>query len=282
MKNLAIRAFSGLIYALVIFFGTTIHPKGLIVLMMVFGLFCLYEFFKITNLTNKLYQLGSLLAALVVFGYYGKEFLQAFETTNHYYFYLRSLYFIIPVLFIFSIYFIFKSTNELLNDFGKATLGLTYVIAPFAIALTLPSFDYSLCEKVMHYEVFFVFLLLWCSDTFAYLTGNLIGKHKLAPKISGAKTWEGFFGGIIFTLLTGFFIQKYFGENLHGNWMIIGLIVAALGPLGDLTESKLKRFFNVKDSSNLIPGHGGFLDRLDSFIFVTPFVYLYYLLVYTL
>lgn len=90
------------------------------------------------------------------------------------------------------------------------------------------------------------------------------------------------FGGIVFTILTGFLIKKYFGENLHGNWMIIGLIVAALGPIGDLTESKLKRFFNVKDSSNLIPGHGGFLDRLDSFIFVVPFVYLYYLLVYTL
>ena len=84
MKNLAIRAFSGLIYALIIFFGTTITPKGLIVLMMVFGLFCLYEFFKITNLTNKLYQLGSLLAALVVFGYYGKEFLQALvKTLSH-------------------------------------------------------------------------------------------------------------------------------------------------------------------------------------------------------
>jgi len=100
MKNLAIRAFSGLIYALIIFFGTTINPKGLIVLMMVFGLFCLYEFFKITNLTNKLYQLGALLAALIVFGYYGKEFLEAFETNTHYYFHLRSLYFIIPVLFV--------------------------------------------------------------------------------------------------------------------------------------------------------------------------------------
>ncbi|WP_282629202.1 phosphatidate cytidylyltransferase [Empedobacter sedimenti] len=282
MKNLVVRASSGLVYAIIIFLGTTIHPKGLIVLMMVFGLFCLYEFLKITNLSKKIYQLGVLLASLLIFGYYSKNFLEAFETSNHYFFYLKSAFFIVPVLFLFSIYTIFKSTNELLNDFGKATLGLTYIIAPFALALTLPSFDYALGEKVMHYEVFFVFLLLWCSDTFAYLTGNLIGKHKFAPKISGAKTWEGFLGGIVFTLLAGFLIQKYYGENLHGNWMIIGLIVAALGPFGDLTESKIKRFFNVKDSSNLIPGHGGFLDRLDSFIFVVPFVYLYYLLVYTL
>ena len=115
MKNLAIRAFSGLIYAIIIFLGTTIHPKGLITLMIVFGLFCLYEFFKITKLTSKIYQLGALLAALIVYGYYGKEFLEAFETSNHYYFHLKSLYFIIPVLFVFSIYIIFKSTNELIS-----------------------------------------------------------------------------------------------------------------------------------------------------------------------
>lgn len=276
------RAISGIIYALFIYLGTTIDPKGLIVLMMIFGLFCLYEFIKITNLKNKLYQFGSLLATIAIFAYYSKEFLNSFEISNHYFFYLKSLYFIIPVLFAFSIYIIFKSTNELLNDFGKFTLSITYIICPFALALTLPSFDYNLGEKVMHHEVFFIFLLLWCSDSFAYLTGSLIGKHKLAPKISGGKTWEGFFGGIIFTLIAGFVIETFFKGNLQGNWIIISLIIAILGPLGDLTESKLKRFFNVKDSSNLIPGHGGFLDRLDSFIFVVPFVYLYYLFIYTL
>ncbi len=249
---------------------------------MIFGLFCLYEFLKITNLKNKLFQFGSILTTIVIFAYYSKEFLNSFEISNHYFFYLKSLYFIIPVLFVFSIYIIFKSTNELLNDFGKFTLSITYIICPFALALTLPSYDYNLGEKVMHYEVFFIFLLLWCSDSFAYLTGSLIGKHKLAPKISGGKTWEGFFGGIIFTLIAGFIIETFFKGNLQGNWIIISLIIAILGPLGDLTESKLKRFFNVKDSSNLIPGHGGFLDRLDSFIFVVPFVYLYYLFIYTL
>ncbi|WP_313578932.1 phosphatidate cytidylyltransferase [Chishuiella sp.] len=282
MKNFSMRAISGIIYALFIYLGTTIHPKGLIVLMMIFGLFCLYEFLKITNLKNKLFQFGSILTTIVIFAYYSKEFLNSFEISNHYFFYLKSLYFIIPVLFVFSIYIIFKSTNELLNDFGKFTLSITYIICPFALALTLPSYDYNLGEKVMHYEVFFIFLLLWCSDSFAYLTGSLIGKHKLAPKISGGKTWEGFFGGIIFTLIAGFIIETFFKGNLQGNWIIISLIIAILGPLGDLTESKLKRFFNVKDSSNLIPGHGGFLDRLDSFIFVVPFVYLYYLFIYTL
>lgn len=282
MKNFSIRAISGIIYALFIYLGTTIHPKGLIVLMMIFGLFCLYEFLKITNLKNKLFQFGSILTTIVIFAYYSKEFLNSFEISNHYFFYLKSLYFIIPVLFVFSIYIIFKSTNELLNDFGKFTLSITYIICPFALALALPSYDYNLGEKVMHYEVFFIFLLLWCSDSFAYLTGSLIGKHKLAPKISGGKTWEGFFGGIIFTLIAGFIIETFFKGNLQGNWIIISLIIAILGPLGDLTESKLKRFFNVKDSSNLIPGHGGFLDRLDSFIFVVPFVYLYYLFIYTL
>ena len=99
----------------------------------------------------------------------------------------------------------------------------------------------------------------------------------MAPKISPKKTWEGFAGGVVLTLVLAFFVEKYFPE-LRGNWMIVGLLVSIFAPLGDLVESQLKRSFAVKDSGNIIPGHGGVLDRLDSFIICAPVVYLYFIL----
>lgn len=99
----------------------------------------------------------------------------------------------------------------------------------------------------------------------------------MAPKISPKKTWEGFAGGVVLTLILGFFVEKYFPE-LRGNWMVVGVLVAVFGPLGDLVESQLKRNFGVKDSGNIIPGHGGILDRLDSLIICAPVVYLYFIL----
>lgn len=284
MKNFIPRAISGIIYALIIVLGTTIHPYGLIALMAIFASFCLYEFIKLTDLKDKIYLLGSIIAPIFLFFLFSKEFLTNYETadSNHFNFYLNTKAFIAPVLFIIAIITIFYSTRELLNDFSKATVAVVYVTLPFILALTIPTFGYNLGEFKMNYEVLYIFILLWSSDSFAYIFGNLFGKHKFAPKISGAKTWEGFAGGFIFTILIGYIIQTNLNDNPVVNWTIIGIIVAITGPIGDLTESKLKRFFGVKDSSNLIPGHGGFLDRLDSFIFVIPFIYLYYLLVYTL
>ena len=283
MKNFIPRAISGIIYALIIFLGTTLHPYGLMALMAIFASFCLFEFIKLTNLSDKLYLGGSIIASIFLFVFFGKEFYTTlFTGAEHYDFFLNTKAFIAPVLFTISIVTIFFSTRELINDFSKATIAVVYVVLPFILALTIPTFGYNLGENKMHPELLFVFILLWTSDSFAYIAGNLFGKHKFAPKISGAKTWEGFFGGFIFTLLAGYLIETYFDQNTIVNWTIIGLIVAFFGPIGDLAESKLKRFFGVKDSGNLIPGHGGFLDRLDSFIFVIPFIYLYYLLVYTL
>ena len=99
----------------------------------------------------------------------------------------------------------------------------------------------------------------------------------MAPKISPKKTWEGFAGGVLLTFVLGFFIEK-FHPDLRGNWIVVGFLVSVFAPLGDLVESQLKRTFAVKDSGNIIPGHGGILDRLDSFIICVPVVYLYFIL----
>ncbi len=281
MKNFFPRLLSGILYAAVIFAGTTIHPYGLIALMIFFCSMALLEYIRITKLKDRLYTIATVAALIIIFYLFIKDFLeiyQANQVQSIYPFFINTMAFAGPVLFLFSIFIIFFSTKELLNDFGKATVGVTYVILPFALSLTLPSFALDLGENKMHYEVFFIFVLLWISDSFAYIFGSLFGKHPMAPKISKAKSWEGFAGGFIGTILAGFIIQNYIDLPLQGNWLVIGALVAISGPLGDLTESKLKRFFQVKDSGNLIPGHGGFLDRLDSYIFVVPIVYTYLLL----
>lgn len=273
MKNLLPRVISGLIYAALIFFGTTNHPWLFLGLMGLFLAFCLFEYFSITELSGKLYIALASIGAAFVFYYYSDYLLSQYSA-----FVFQSMNFAGPVLFILAAYTIMFSTNELYVEFGKATVGVIYIAVPFGLALTIPEIKLDLGKEIITPDILYIFILIWLSDTMAYFVGNFMGKHKLAPKISGKKTWEGAIGGLIFTILGGFLIQTYFLPESKFNWIVIGLIVAIFAPIGDLVESKLKRSFNAKDSGNLIPGHGGFLDRLDSFIFVIPMVYLYILL----
>ena len=123
-----------------------------------------------------------------------------------------------------------------------------------------------------------VFALLWVNDTFAYLTGRLLGKHKLFERISPGKTIEGSVGGLVFTLI-GILIYSHFTDALpHATAIGLTLVAVVFGTLGDLSESMLKRQVGVKDSGHLIPGHGGILDRFDSVFFAVPFVFVYLLL----
>lgn len=179
------------------------------------------------------------------------------------------------VLILIAVVTLFKYPNELYYDSGKLIFTVIYIALPFSFALGLPKF--TSYDDTFSLEVLFLFILIWSSDTFAYLTGKFFGKHKMAPKISPKKTWEGYIGGVVLTLVLSYFIEQYHSD-LRGNWMVVGFLVAAFAPLGDLVESQLKRNFGVKDSGNIIPGHGGVLDRLDSFLICVPVVYLYFIL----
>ena len=127
-----------------------------------------------------------------------------------------------------------------------------------------------------------VLLSVWMNDAFAYLGGSAFGKHKFSPRISPKKTWEGVYGGIFFAMLLGWglsydFIWNLFGIDLHEGlrlstlqWIGLGLVVSIFSTYGDLIESLVKRGVGVKDSGNLLPGHGGLWDRFDSLILATP------------
>ena len=284
-KNLIQRTISGLVYVAVIILCTTplgaglinkIHPGlirqeylyyGLISLLLLVGT---WECIRIMKF-GKGYEKWIVLP-LVVFIYYvfSKRYF------NHDFFFDFRLNEILAIsLIVIAVVTLFKYPNELYYDSGKLIFTVIYVALPFSFALGLPKF--SSYDGTFSLEVLFLFILIWSSDTFAYLTGKFFGKHKMAPKISPKKTWEGYAGGVILTLVLSYFVEHYQPE-LRGNWMVVGFLVAAFAPLGDLVESQLKRNFGVKDSGNIIPGHGGVLDRLDSFLICVPVVYLYFIL----
>ena len=123
-----------------------------------------------------------------------------------------------------------------------------------------------------------VFILLWSSDVGAYLVGSRLGKNKLAPMISPGKTWEGVLGGAIVTILVALGLSHWLVQISMQHWLICGGLVIVFGTFGDLMQSAIKRAHDVKDSGNLLPGHGGFYDRFDSFLGCVPWVAFYLLL----
>lgn len=284
-KNLIQRTLSGLVYVAVILLCTTpygaqlinkILPElvkqhylyyGLITFLMIVGVWECIRIMKFGNGYEKwlVYPLAG-----IIYYIFSKRYFQF-----GFYYDFRLAEYLALALIAIACFTLFKFKNELYYDNGKLIFTVIYAVLPFGFALGLPK--YSSFNDTFTLEAAFLFILIWSSDTFAYLVGKFFGKHKMAPKISPKKTWEGYAGGVVLTLIFSYFIESNFPE-LRGNWMVVGFLVAVFAPLGDLVESQLKRNFAVKDSGNIIPGHGGVLDRLDSFIICAPVVYLYFLL----
>jgi phosphatidate cytidylyltransferase len=124
-------------------------------------------------------------------------------------------------------------------------------------------------------------VMVWTNDTFAYLVGRMIGRHKLYEKISPKKTWEGSFGGLIFTLVAAYILSRFYPALTTTEWLIMSLITVVFGIIGDLFESLMKRMYGLKDSGNIIPGHGGVLDRFDAIFFSSPMVFVYLFEIYS-
>ena len=120
-----------------------------------------------------------------------------------------------------------------------------------------------------------LFVFIWVNDSFAYLTGSLFGKHRMFERISPKKSWEGFIGGAAFTIAASVIFANYFTQLPLWGWIGFAILMIIFGTLGDLVESLFKRTLNVKDSGNILPGHGGILDRIDSVIFSIPALFIY-------
>lgn len=273
MKEILVRTLSGVLYISIIIFAMFTSREWFMGLFFILAVITLSEYLKLVHLTS--YLAYFLLAAAFYFLSYN-----VFEENAVYLLLILSgfvnLYLLKDVLWTSKIPMFEKK---------KYVTVILYIISGFVFLTLIPVMNID--GRFMPEIIVAVFILVWSNDTFAYIVGKNLGKHKLLERISPKKTIEGFVGGMLGALLAGFVIFKVL-ENYWlidaekyplWVWIVMAIIVAIFGTIGDLIQSKFKRQAGVKDSGIIMPGHGGLYDRLDSIIYASPFVYAFLLIV---
>ena len=291
-KSLLTRTLTAAVFVAVLLSCICWNYISFSVLFLIVSVLGLHEFYKISELLgakpNRIIGLTIVIATyLIVFTqnaiYNGQPHsLVVFGLTDS----IFNLMMLVEVIGFTALIFIgaiFSKNEKPITDIGYTILGIAYCGVPFLILnkIVFPTPIISFGELIYNPSVLLgMILLIWASDSFAYLVGSMIGKRKLYERISPGKTWEGTIGGGVLTMASSYLVAGWFPEIEFKHWLVISLLVVVFGTLGDLFESLLKRQAGIKDSGKIMPGHGGILDRFDSLMFVTPFVYLYLSWVY--
>ncbi len=267
MKEIVTRTFYGALFVVIVLGSILIHPLAFFVVAGISMLIALNEFSRLFFPGKKIsggvvYYLSGI-SVYVIIGLAGMNVIG-----------FQNVLFLVTVPFIITAFELFGKKDASWNRITVNISAMLYIVVPFALMNGL----YSIKVDSTHTPVILIsmFLLIWANDVFAYLTGTFLGKHKLFERVSPKKTWEGSIGGLVFTILFSVLLYYFTSFMVLSHWIIYAVIITVTATVGDLSESLLKRNKNVKDSGNLIPGHGGILDRFDATIFATPFVFLYF------
>ena len=186
---------------------------------------------------------------------------------------LSGLFAQLGVFFTCFLLLIIDKDSDPVKEMGALLFGGAYVALPFTLFSVIGMANAQYNSHLLLAPL----ILTWVNDTGAYLTGMLVGKKKFFERLSPKKTWAGVAGGIIFTLYFSVVVWLLFGSFSWIHWFFISLIVSLAAISGDLFESLLKRKLQIKDTGNILPGHGGMLDRFDALLFVIPFYFIYLL-----
>ncbi len=225
-----------------------------------------YEFSKMAG--NRRYYANKIIGLLCVLCLIVNEYLKLID--------FSVLSFIIVLLLL--IFELFRNKESAIANIGVSLIGVFYIGMFVSALVNLREFYNASAFTYGQggYLILSLFVSIWLCDSAAYFLGTALGSNKLMPRVSPNKSWEGALAGFIFSIVTMLACKPLFADFLE--WrdaIVIGLIVGTFGQVGDLVESLLKRDAHVKDSSSIIPGHGGILDRFDSLLFTAPIVYLY-------
>ena len=194
----------------------------------------------------------------------------------------RMLLIIIPIITMVMVAELYRHQEKPFDSLAHTFFPLVYLALPLSL-IPFSAFTHEGLSSILpHGNMIFspgiiigFFIILWVNDTGAYLAGTAFGKHRLMERVSPKKSWEGFIGGLVFSVAAAMLLSGWLGVVSRNKWIIISLIISVAGTYGDLIESMLKRSIGVKDSGTVMPGHGGFLDRFDSAILSFPLVFLF-------
>jgi len=274
MKGLAQRAVTAVIFVAIMLGGLFFSKVSFLALFGFITLVSLWEYFglTLTNDSNDLLRKiwGSTLG-IIPFGMAAYFHLE--EVSEPHVFFQKCLFIYFPLIFMTFIIELFLAAKKPFLNIGQIFLGIIYVTIPFTLLQFIGLDGDNFYPKI----IFGLLILTWANDTGAYVIGSMIGKTPLFPRISPNKTWEGSLGGVAVTFLISWLLSIYITELTLTNWLTLAGLVAIFASIGDLIESMLKRSLGVKDSGTIMPGHGGFLDRFDAFLFLIPFASAYLL-----
>lgn len=276
MKNLILRACTGLIFVVLVVMSFILPDLYMFVLFLAISLAGLTEYFKLAKRSGgaPLTSITYLLTIGVYILLYGLH-TQLLTINNYSSFLLYVAIFLLLPTIISPIIELYRNKKRGLLNIALSYLPFFWIVVPLSLGTYWKTFDAPV--------VLAIFIIVWMSDTLAYCFGMLFGKRKLFERISPKKTWEGFILSLISTILLSSLFTKihYFqGEVFHSylDWMGFALVVIIFGTYGDLVQSMFKRTANIKDCGKILPGHGGILDRFDSFLFALPAGFVYWLL----
>ena len=270
MKNILIRTITGIIYVVVVLAGIqSAHSFALLFSIVI--ILCLWEFYKLVELKNQV------------------SIVKIFNICGGVYFFLAT-YFVVYKginLFVYIPYFaylmlvfvleLYRAKENPLLNLAYSFLGQVYIVLPISLLNRVAFLPLGSAGEIVYTPLilFSLFVFIWANDTGAFLVGMTFGKHRLFERVSPKKSWEGFFGGMFFAILSSVIIARINPEVKYIQWAGLSILVVLFATFGDLSESLMKRTLGVKDSGKALPGHGGFLDRFDSMLFAIYALFFY-------
>ncbi len=266
MKDIYIRTLTGLVFLIVVIGSIILDPFAFLIVFSIFNVIGLAEFYKLVNVKTvkqfpvDYYVFGTLIYLLI--GLSGLGYID-----------IRNIAIIFVIFFVQIAIELFRRDKPDWKNITSKITGYIYISLPFGL---MNSFYFTGAIPEPGYGILIgLFVLIWTSDIFAYLTGSMFGKHKLFERISPKKTWEGSIGGLLFATIASYILSIFIDQFSFTEWLILTIIIVISGTIGDLVESLLKRNAGVKDSGTIFPGHGGVLDRFDAVIFATPMAFVF-------
>ena len=275
MKNFLIRTASGAVMLIVVLGAMLLSKWSFMALMSVIAIGGMWEFYRFSQKAGyePMKALGIFTGVVMLCA--GLALSMFFDTANSgnalvlLVASIAALVLIVPLMFICELY---RKSSTPIANIATSLLGALYVALPMALLIVIPMLLGG-GEWNPWIMILYIFII-WANDVFAYLFGITLGRHRLFERISPKKSWEGFFGGLLGAMAMGWVAATILGASVP-MWIGLALVAAISGVFGDLVESLMKRSVDIKDSGNIIPGHGGWLDRFDALILSAPFVFIY-------